>query len=247
MTEDRSAFECYDIIGDYYDCDGNLVEQNAVYESRCVVRETGTVFDGGIGLNQYNECRADQTCTPATDCRVYYDMSPRKIGTCSTWPAVPSPPDKNAGRPPVKISNEVRKEVSKDSCETNVTNIHVKNPVNVATGNKYEEVLDLTVSTPGIPLEFGRSYNSQVISDGPLGYGWAHTYDLSIQVVQETAPKRVIIWDSDGKALYFSEIRRTTEILFSGESGVKDRLKQIISTGEYFLRRKEGNRTYQIA
>jgi hypothetical protein len=37
----------------------------------------------------------------------------------------------------------------------------VKNPTNVATGNKYEEVLDLSISTPGIPLEFRRSYNSR--------------------------------------------------------------------------------------
>ncbi len=34
--------------------------------------------------------------------------------------------------------------------------------------------------------------------------------------------------------------------LFCGESGVKDRLKQVISTGEYFLRRKEGNLTYKF-
>ena len=67
----------------------------------------------------------------------------------------------------------------------------VGNPTNVATGNKYEEVLDLSLSTPGMPLEFRRSYNSQVPSDGPLGYGWTHNYDLSVQVVQETAPKRM--------------------------------------------------------
>jgi YD repeat-containing protein len=123
-------------------------------------------------------------------------------------------------------------------------NMFVGNPANVATGNKYEEVLDLSLSTSGIPIEFRRSYNSQVPTDGPLGFGWTHSYDLSVEVVQETAPKKVIVWDSDGKALYFNENSRTTEIIFAGESGVKDRLKQVISTGEYFLRRKEGNFTY---
>ena len=123
----------------------------------------------------------------------------------------------------------------------------VGNPVNVATGNKYEEVLDLTISTPGIPLEFKRSYNSQVIFDSPLGYGWTHTYDVSLGVVQTSPTKRVRIWDSDGKALYFNQVQQTsTEILFGGESGVKDRLKQAISTGEYLLRRKEGNLTYRF-
>ena len=114
------------------------------------------------------------------------------------------------------------------------------------SGNKYEEVLDLTVSTPGFALEFRRAYNNQVISDGPLGFGWTHNYNLSVQVVQETAPKRVKVLDSDGRALYFAEISRTTEIIFAGESGVKDRLKQVISTGEYFLRRKGGNLTYKF-
>jgi len=67
-----------------------------------------------------------------------------------------------------------------------------------------------------------------------------------LQVVQ-TSPKRIRMWDSDGRALYFSEVQQTpTEILFGGESGVKDRLKQVISTGEYFLRRKEGNLTYKF-
>jgi RHS repeat-associated protein len=122
----------------------------------------------------------------------------------------------------------------------------VGNPTNVATGNKYEEAFDLSLSSPGLPIEIRRSYNSQVPSDGPLGYGWSHSYDLSVQVVQETAPKRVVVWGSDGKALYFNEISRTTEIIFAGESGAKDRLKQVISTGEYFLRRKEGNLTYKF-
>jgi RHS repeat-associated protein len=124
----------------------------------------------------------------------------------------------------------------------------VGNPVNVSTGNKYEEALDLVVSTPGIPLEFRRSYNSQIIFDGPLGYGWTHSYDVSLGVVQASPTKRVRIWDSDGRALYFSEVQQTsTEILFGGESGVKDRLKQVISAGEYYLRRKEGNLTYRFS
>ncbi len=148
---------------------------------------------------------------------------------------------KNAGPPPKWPTNE---------CPTDkfdATNIMVANPVNVATGNKYEEVLDLKVSTPGIPPEFRRSYNSQVFFDGALGYGWTHTYDVILGVVQTSPTKRIRIWDSDGRALYFNQVQQTSsEILFGGESGVKDRLKQVISTGEYFLRRKEGNLTYKF-
>jgi RHS repeat-associated protein len=121
-------------------------------------------------------------------------------------------------------------------------------PTNVATGNKYEEVLDLSISTPGIPLEFRRSYNGKIIINASLGYGWTHTYDVSLGVVQTSPTQRIRIWDSDGRALYFTQISQTNpnEIPFAGESRVKDRLKQIISTGEYFLRRKEGNLTYRF-
>jgi len=80
-----------------------------------------------------------------------------------------------------------------------------------------------------------------------LGYGWTHPYNLSLDVVQTSPTKRVCIWDSDGRALYFNKVQQSSdEILFSGESGVKDRFKQVISTGEYFLRRKEGHLTYKF-
>jgi hypothetical protein len=159
------------------------------------------------------------------------------------------------GRP--RPHNEVievnKKEVSETGCKTDdakrdITNSFVANPVNVATGNKYEEVLDLTVSTSGLPLEFRRSYNSQISSDGPLGHGWTHSYDLGLEIVETAPATRVRIWDADGRALYFIQITQTNtdEIPFSGESGVKDRLKRVISTGEYFLRRKEGNLTYKF-
>jgi hypothetical protein len=138
-------------------------------------------------------------------------------------------------------------DTGKNGGKPEVCDLFKKNPVNVATGNKYEEVLDLAISTPGIPIEFRKFYNSQIIFDGRLGYGWTHTFDVSLGVLQTSPTKRVRIWDSDGRALYFSEAQQTsTEILFGGESGVKDKLKQVISTGEYFLRRKEGNLTYKF-
>jgi hypothetical protein len=94
-----------------------------------------------------------------------------------------------------------------DLTEGKVINL-VANPVNIATGNKYEQVLDLSISTPGLPLEFRRSYNSQVIFNSPMGYGWTHTYQVSLGVVQTSPTKRVRIWDSDGRALYFSEVQQ---------------------------------------
>jgi len=122
----------------------------------------------------------------------------------------------------------------------------VCNPVKVATGSKYEKAGDIAVSTPGIPLEFVRHYNSLVASDGSLAYGWTHSFSTNLQVVRTTPTMRVKVQDSDGRALYFSQLYNssTGEVNFYGESGVKDRLKQISSTGQYVLKRKRGNLTY---
>jgi RHS repeat-associated protein len=132
-----------------------------------------------------------------------------------------------------------------------VPDLFVKNPINVATGNKFEEAVDLSVSTPGILLEFKRDYNSQSTYDGYLGHGWTHNFDLSLEVVQGTSPRKIIVWDADGRALHFSALHMETggetEISFTGESGVKDRLKQVNPpTGDYFLRRKKGDLTYKF-
>jgi RHS repeat-associated protein len=144
------------------------------------------------------------------------------------------------------------------SCSTQVPDSPsalVGNPVNAATGNKYEPVTDLTVSTPGIPLEFKRYYNSSLITDGPLGYGWTHSYSMSATTVTTwtisgvATPVRVKIIDADGRAMYFSKIfaTYTDGSHFYGESGVKDRLRIPSSgadAGKYILRKKDTNLTY---
>jgi hypothetical protein len=118
----------------------------------------------------------------------------------------------------------------------------------VTTGNKYEESLDLNVFTPGVPLELRRSYNSQSTYEGPLGYGWTHNFNLYVEGVEQTPSKRVILWDQDGRALHFYEVKKgapSAVITFIGESGVKDRLNQNLVTGQYTLYRKD-NFIYQF-
>jgi hypothetical protein len=111
----------------------------------------------------------------------------RRSWSCNPWPDVPSPEEeKNLGG------------CRKDACREQFPDLCVGNPVNIATGNKYEESLDLRISTPGIPLELIRAYNSRAGYEGPLGYGWTHNYDLSLEVAEETPSRRVIIWDGDG-------------------------------------------------
>ena len=42
------------------------------------------------------------------------------------------------------------------------------NPVTITLGNKYESAIDLSVTSPGIPLELARHYNSLLAGDGPF-------------------------------------------------------------------------------
>ncbi|WP_159107920.1 DUF6531 domain-containing protein, partial [Sulfuricella sp. T08] len=55
-------------------------------------------------------------------------------------------------------------------------------PVNMATGNMYHTERDITIKgRGGLPLVFERSYNSRQPVDGPLGYGWTHSFNHSLK------------------------------------------------------------------
>lgn len=58
-----------------------------------------------------------------------------------------------------------------------------KNPINLGTGNKYFQEDDFVFNTVSGNFSFTRSYNSQATFDGPLGYGWTHTYNLKLEVL----------------------------------------------------------------
>ncbi len=56
------------------------------------------------------------------------------------------------------------------------------NPVNFATGNKYEMQRDFSLHGPGLPMGYVRYYNSQNDYDGYMGYGWAGTFSESVSL-----------------------------------------------------------------
>ncbi|MFH1440584.1 MAG: RHS repeat-associated core domain-containing protein [Candidatus Omnitrophota bacterium] len=53
-------------------------------------------------------------------------------------------------------------------------------PVNLLTGNFDYTKTDLKIPSRGIPTVFARFYNSQDAYDGPLGFGWSHTFNISL-------------------------------------------------------------------
>ena len=85
------------------------------------------------------------------------------------------------------------------------------NPLNAATGNKFQRELDLRLTDIGDGIQFVRYYNSH-LTDGPswLGSRWRHEYARSLIVFLEprgdgTYTYRAIISRPDGKAFHFLE------------------------------------------
>lgn len=53
--------------------------------------------------------------------------------------------------------------------------------VTPAIGNYWNSSVDLAIPGRGVPLAFSRTYNSLLASqNGPLGYGWTHSYNVSL-------------------------------------------------------------------
>lgn len=60
---------------------------------------------------------------------------------------------------------------------TKVTTTHA-DPVNMVNGNMYHTERDLVIKgRGGLPFVFERSYNSRSGKDGPLGFGWTHSFN----------------------------------------------------------------------
>lgn len=57
-------------------------------------------------------------------------------------------------------------------------------PASVVTGNNYHDETDLAIKGRGINIALTRTYNSAPSSsskDGPFGYGWTHSYNMTLK------------------------------------------------------------------
>ena len=73
------------------------------------------------------------------------------------------------------------------------------NPINFATGNKYNRQTDIMLTGPGLPLSFIRHYNSQFEFDGVFGYSWTGSYSDSLSVSADS----IVLRQSDGRHVHF--------------------------------------------
>lgn len=77
-------------------------------------------------------------------------------------------------------------------------------PIDTGTGNFWHTFSDLAIPGRGIPISLTRTYNSlAAANDGPFGYGWTHSYNLSLSVGSTTATVREeggseIVFDKSG-------------------------------------------------
>jgi len=110
-----------------------------------------------------------------------------------------------------------------------------KDPVNTANGNYVYGRKDIEIPGRGFPFAFERTYNSLDDSDGPLGFGWNHTYNSTLTVNGDST---VTIRHGDGKTQTWTPDGSGG---YTPQSGVFDTL---INNGDgtFTLRKKDQTR-----
>lgn len=96
---------------------------------------------------------------------------------------------------------------------------YAADPVSTSTGNFVYSGRDIaTGAGRGIAAGFGRSYNSlDAATDGPLGFGWTHSYDISLSVGTGSVTARA----SDGRQDVYT---KNPDGSYTGPPDITDRL-----------------------
>jgi hypothetical protein len=110
------------------------------------------------------------------------------------------------------------------------------NPVNFATGNKFQREVDYPRT--GDSLEFVRFYNSRGINNfQPLGSGWTHSWNRYIQILTSTR----YAFRPDGKSFKFI----FTNNAWVGDADIPERLVQT-ANGWQLTTRDDDVETYDV-
>jgi RHS repeat-associated protein len=88
-------------------------------------------------------------------------------------------------------------------------------PVNCASGTFWHEFTDAEATGVGVPLKFTRTYSSSnAATDGPLGFGWSDSYDMSLNIDSETGAATIheesgstVTFPSDGEGQFLRPAR----------------------------------------
>ena len=94
-------------------------------------------------------------------------------------------------------------------------------PVNTATDFYNSSVADLSLPGIGLPFRLTRSYTSGDTSQGPLGFGWIHSYAPSLNVLSNS---NVVLRGEDGQQLVYT---RPTNGSYTSPAGARSTLAQV--------------------
>jgi RHS repeat-associated protein len=117
-------------------------------------------------------------------------------------------------------------------------------PVNMVTGNMYHSERDIFIKGRGLPLVFERSYNSRSPVDGPLGFGWTHSFNHYLKFIENTGGFYKVSWtDGTGGEKFFqvpvSGSTIPTGSTFTNPPGVFVEFRRA-ANGTYTIREKNG-------
>jgi RHS repeat-associated protein len=119
-------------------------------------------------------------------------------------------------------------------------------PVNMVTGNLIHSERDIAIKgRGGLPLVFERWYNSQGAQDGPLGYGWTHSFNHSLRFYGVESGVAKLAWvDGTGGERFFATANHVSGNIavgatLSGTAGVYATLERL-ADGSYRITERSG-------
>ncbi|MBU1737106.1 MAG: chitobiase/beta-hexosaminidase C-terminal domain-containing protein [Proteobacteria bacterium] len=117
---------------------------------------------------------------------------------------------------------------------TNTNSGYSSDSVNTSTGNFVYGMADLAIPGRGMSFAFERTYNSQDGTDGPLGFGWTHNYNISLsiggsgEVIVRWGDGRTEVWSPDGGGGFTPMYGVFSTLIDNGDSTFTLRQKDMI-------------------
>ncbi len=122
------------------------------------------------------------------------------------------------------------------SCEQDIANDAVGEPINVTNGNMYLQQTDYRLPGFGSGLDLTRTYNSKMQRAGLFGYGWSSFLDESIKTYNT---KFLRLNLADGRAVYLARTNTTAPFVPVTSSDFHGQIVQNVDN-TYTLTLKDG-------
>lgn len=126
-------------------------------------------------------------------------------------------------------------------------------PVNLATGNMYHIERDIVIpGRGGLPFVFERSYNSRDPEEGPMGYGWTHSFNHLLRFEDNNMDSVENAADTDGVTSVVTWIDGSGATKFFGVpsasgAGIPSGTSFVSPSGVYVTAERLGNGSYRLS